>query len=106
MSDKSLKLETVKLLVQVAWADHEITDEEINFILDFAGKADLDGQDVAAISEALHDRAKLPVPDLGLLRAHADSVLETVSNLIMIDNEIVKDEMATMKEIRALLKGD
>ena len=106
MSEKSLKLEIVKLLVQVAWADHVIAAEEINYILDFAGKADLDGVDIAAISEALHERAKLPPPDMGLLRAHSDEALKAVAELITIDNEIVKDEIATMNEIKALLKGD
>ncbi len=101
-----VQVETIKLLVQVAWADHEIAPEEVTFIIEAAKRAKVSAHDVATLGEWLDDRMTLPPPDLGFLRQHADEVITAVSLLITSDNRIVKDEVDALNQIRAMLADD
>jgi hypothetical protein len=101
-----VQVETIKLLVQVAWADHEIAPEEVTFIIEAAKSANVSAHDVATLGEWLDDRMTLPPPDLGFLRKHSRQVIAAVSQLITIDDRIVKDELDALNQIRTLLEQD
>jgi hypothetical protein len=105
MHDAEVGIETLKLLVQVAWADHEVTDSEIEHVLSMAAQVGASEADTAMLRKSLADDCALPAPNLGLLREHREDVLKAVDVLIGIDDQIVDDERAAREQIAALLGG-
>lgn len=103
MTDARVGIETLKLLVQVAWADHEVTDDELEHVLSLAEQVGASEQDAELLRASLRDESTLPAPDLGLLRSHRDEVLRAVDILIGIDDEVVDDEKNIREQIAALL---
>jgi hypothetical protein len=103
MRDAEVGIETLKLLVQVAWADHEVSDAEIDYVLGMAGQVGASEQDTEMLRQSLRDEGCLPAPNLGLLRKYRDDVLAAVDTLIGIDDQIVEDEVSTREEIATLL---
>lgn len=106
MSDnKQLDLEILKLLLQVAWADHEVSADEIDHILEHATEAEMDADTVELLASCLRGERQLPAPDLGMLRAHKERALIAAHKLIMSDETAGDDEKQTFHEIKALLEG-
>ncbi len=94
-----LKIETLKLLVQLAWADHEVSDKESEYILSLASKFEATAEEIRELEDALREGGKLPMPNLGLLRGHYDQVMKSIDEIIAIDDRIVDDE----KELRDMV---
>jgi hypothetical protein len=92
MDGHQLKIETLKLLVQLAWADHEVSEKETEYILSLSAKFDANEDEVAELRAALVEGGKLPMPNLGLLRGHKDEVMQSIDEIIAIDDRIVEDE--------------
>jgi hypothetical protein len=101
--DDRLNLEILGLLLQVAWADDEITAEETEQILERARAANLTGEHLDRIAACLRGEATLPPPDLGYLRAHKDEALEAVAQLMGADSKLVSDEENALAQIKELL---
>ena len=95
--------EIVRLLMQVAWADDEVSPQEVEHVLHLAREWTLSSEEIAEIRAGLHGEAVLAAPDLGLLKRHRDRVLEAVEGMIRADTVIADDEMDTLAQIRALL---
>lgn len=104
MHPSRLTLETLKLLVGIAWADHDVSIEEMNYILTIAERAGVGEQETESLRAALRDENQLPQPDLELLRQHREDVLRTVDLLINIDDQIVDDERAARDAVARLLR--
>ena len=102
---KDIDLEILKLLLQVAWADHEVSADEIEHILGLAAEADMDTETVALLASCLRGETQLPAPDIGLLRAHKERALIAAHKLIVSDEAVGDDEKAAFVEIKALLDG-
>ncbi len=103
MASNRVALETVKLLIQVAWADREITIEEVEYVLALAQRAATTAAELEELRRDLATPLRLPAPDLALLRQHRDQVLAAVDQLIGIDNRIVSDERAARDAIAQML---
>jgi hypothetical protein len=101
--DERLAIETLKLLVEVAWADREIATEEAVYLESLAEQAAVPAGELAALRVALRDERRMPAPDLTLLRRHAGEVLRAVDDLIRIDARIVDDELRVRRAIESLL---
>ena len=86
-------------LVQLAWADHEVSDNETKYILSLATKFDAKEDEIAELRAALVEGGKLPMPNLGLLQGHKDEVMKSIDEIIAIDDRIVDDE----EELRDML---
>jgi hypothetical protein len=99
MNDR-LNLEILGLLLQVAWADGEISAAESDLILRRARAANLGDEHVARIEACLRGEATLPPPDLGFLRAHRDAAMAAVRKLIGSDDELADEEQSTLAERR------
>jgi uncharacterized tellurite resistance protein B-like protein len=99
----NISFEVVKLLLQVAWSDHEASPNEAEGIMQFAKRHDLDEVELAAVSAALFDRAPLPVPDLGTLKAHRVRVLGELKELLESDLGVSHEEEAMLRQISQLL---
>ena len=65
---KTYALELVRLLVQVAWADHEVAPAEAEGLLAFARRSGLAQTELDELSAMLSGRIPLVPPNLGLLR--------------------------------------
>jgi uncharacterized tellurite resistance protein B-like protein len=99
-----VRFELLKLLLQVAWADHEIQEEERVIVTRYADKmnlpADFRGEALAAY---LDGKARLPAPDLTLLKQHREKVMFAVKSLARADLQIHEDETEIVEQIRAVL---
>lgn len=95
--------ELVKLLVQVAWADHEVAPEEVQRLLAFAEQGGLSEAERAALEAALSGKAPLSPPNLGLLRQRRTDTLRAVKQLLFSDQKLTQDEQDVFDQIAALL---
>jgi len=105
VTDERVNVEILKLLVQIAWADHEVVPEETDFILDLAEQANASEFDKELFRQCLRDEAQLPAPDFGLLRQYKQEALAAAERLIAIDRRIADDEKATLAQVRELLEA-
>lgn len=98
-------IETLKLLVEVAWADREIAEAETDYLLAMAEQAGASDAERTELRRELRDQGRLPAPDISLLREYRDQVLREVDQLIAVDHRIVDDELAARAAVRRLLDG-
>ncbi|MBX3182514.1 MAG: hypothetical protein KF915_07790 [Polyangiaceae bacterium] len=99
-SDYSLEL--VKLLLQVVWADHEVSAEEASRLRDFAREQGLGEAQLTELDGYLQGSAPLPPPNLGMLRAHRVEVMKSVRALL-VQLGVGADEDDILSELSALL---
>ena len=95
--------ELVKLLLQVAWADHEVAPAEAAALLAFARRSSLPEQERAILQASLTGRALLTPPNLGLLKQRRTDVLRAVKELLLSDLAVADEEEDILGQIAALL---
>ena len=95
--------ELVKLLVQVAWADHDVAPAEAAALVAFARRQGLSQQELEALQAMLTGRAPLVPPNLGLLRQRRTDVLRAVKDMLLSDLKIAEEEEEILAQISALL---
>ncbi len=95
--------ELVKLLLQVAWADHEVAPAEANALLAFARRSSLPETELEGLQAMLTGRAPLVPPNLGLLKQRRADVLRAVKELLLSDLEVADEEEDILGQIAALL---
>lgn len=105
LANKQLCVEILRLLVQVAWVDHEIAAAEREHILSVARAAQLDPAELAQVDAWLRGQGKLPAPNLGFLRKHPNEALAAAAELISVDRRASAEEHQTLAQIRELLRG-
>jgi uncharacterized tellurite resistance protein B-like protein len=98
-------LELVKLLVQVAWADHAVAAAEAEALLAFARRSALPEAELTSLRDMLTGRAPLSPPNLGLLKARRTEVLRAVKQLLLSDLEVAEEEEEVLTQIATLLGG-
>jgi uncharacterized tellurite resistance protein B-like protein len=103
VSPKAFALELVKLLVQVAWADHDVAPAEAEALLAFARRSGLNDAELADLSAMLTGRAPLSPPNLGLLKPRRTDVLRAVKELLLSDLHVAEEEEDVLDQIAALL---
>jgi len=101
--DRALNRAIIHLLLQVAWADHEISDTEVEHMLKLAGRANLDEAEVTDLRACLAGDKPLPTPDLGYLREHKKQVLLAVGAMMTSDDSIASEEREIFDEIKEML---
>jgi uncharacterized tellurite resistance protein B-like protein len=97
-------LEVVKLLLQVAWADHEVSPEEAEHLIGQARQAGIAEEHLAELRSYLSGDAPLPPPNLGLLKERRVEVLRKVKSLLQSDLEVAPEEDAILEQISTLLR--
>jgi len=102
-SSKVFALELVKLLVQVAWADHDVAPAEAEALLAFARRSGLADDELSGLSAMLSGRAPLAPPNLGLLKERRTEVLRAVKELLLSDLSVAEEEEEVLSQIAALL---
>lgn len=102
-SPKLFASELVKLLLQVAWADHEVAAEEAQALLAFARRSGLPEDELVGLSAMLTGRAPLVPPNLGVLKPHRTEVLRAVKELLLSDLSVADEEEDVLRQIAELL---
>ena len=100
---KAFALELIKLLIQVAWADHEVAPAEATALLAFARRSSLPEVELDALQAMLTGRAPLAPPNLGLLKQRRTDVLRAVKELLLSDLQVAEEEEEVLSQIAALL---
>ena len=93
----------MKLLVQVAWADHDVAPAEAEALLAYARKSGLSASQLSELADMLGGRVPLVPPNLGLLKQHRTEVLRAVKQLVLSDLEVADEEEDVLSQIAALL---
>lgn len=101
--EKRFYSEVLKLLLQVILSDEQITPEELRHMAETAQRWNLPPAEVEALLEGLRRGERLPAPDMGLLRARPEFVLEAARSLIESDQHIAASELEVLQQIRDLL---
>ncbi|RYZ04658.1 MAG: hypothetical protein EOO73_22800 [Myxococcales bacterium] len=102
-TSKPFALELVKLLVQVAWADHAVVPAEADRLLGFGRRSGLAEDELQGLANMLSGRAPLAPPNLGVLKERRTEVLRAVKELLLSDLEIADEEEDVLEQIAALL---
>lgn len=97
------ELETLKLLLQIAWADHQIDAPEADRIVARARALGFLEVELETFASYLTGEAPLPPPDLGLLRLHREQTLDTVHAFLREGGVVCADEQQLLDEVAALL---
>jgi uncharacterized tellurite resistance protein B-like protein len=95
--------ELVKLLVQVAWADHDVAPAEVETLLGFARSNGLAQEELDSLQAMLTGQAPLVPPNLGLLKQHRTEVLRAVKRLLFPDTKLADEEEELLSQIAGLL---
>ena len=101
--DPVLNRAILNLLVQVAWADHEVSSDEVEHIVGLARRAEVDDAELEELRACLAGEKELPTPDLGLLRNHKKQVLLAVGALMTTDDSIAGEEKEFFDQIKEML---
>jgi uncharacterized tellurite resistance protein B-like protein len=94
----------VKLLLQVAWADHAVSPEESKALLEFGRRSGLPEAELEQISECLAGRAPLSPPNLGMLKTRRLEVLRAMKELVTSDLHLANEEEDLIEQISMLLR--
>ena len=96
--------ELTKLLLQVAWADDDVSPKEAEALLAFGHKSQLSREQLDLLSECLAGKAALPPPNLGFLKVRRVEVLRAIKELIVSDVQVRTGEDAILEQISLLLR--
>jgi uncharacterized tellurite resistance protein B-like protein len=101
----AFRLEVMKLLLQVAWADHSIHEAEAAAIEQHAKEQGYPPEQIAMLDEWLSGRAPLPQPNFAVLRPRRTEVLRQVRRLLHSDQHVAEEEEQVLTQIAELLSG-
>ena len=104
-TEERLNLEIIKLLIQVAWADGEVADDEVEHLRERARAAGLGDKAIAMLDAFMGGERKLPAPDFGFLREHRDEALAAAEKMVISDEEVRTALREILAEIHILLDG-
>lgn len=102
-SPDRVSYEILRLLLQVAWADHAVQPAEREALLRLATLMGFGPEDRAQLASFLDGAKPLPAPNLGVLRDHRDEALAAARVLACADIRVLPDEKAIVKMIDDLL---
>ncbi len=105
MDSTRITVETIRLLLHVAWSDDDIAPEEYDYIFRMARNAGLADKDIMALDAAMRDRSRLYEPNMDILKPHKEQVLAHVQALISADDVIDQKETDILVKIATLLNS-
>ncbi len=86
-SDPLFAVEVLRVLVQIAFANDEISPAESVAILGQARARGVSAAEVGRLEAALAGKGPPPAPDLGMLRLHREEVLTLARELAALDGQ-------------------
>lgn len=103
-ANPQVNVETLKLLLQTAWADGALDPKERAAVAALCDQWAVPHEVATMLLEHLDLGSPLPPPNLELLRAHREVVLAAAERFIGVDgliDEQEKDFLATVSELLA-----
>lgn len=104
-TNPEVNVETLKLLLQVAWADDTLEPAERAAVADLGAKWGLPADLVEWLLKHLDMGKPLPQPNLALLRQHRDVVLAAAVWFVGVDGVIDEQEKDFLVTVTQLLGG-
>jgi len=109
---KEKQFSLVRVLIALAWADGEISNEELNFLKDFIFKFDLTGEEWAKVEMYMEDpippdEAEALVKDFVLHLGGSQErkeVIAALEGIMAADGETRPEEQAFLKQCTAIFK--
>jgi tellurite resistance protein len=95
--------EVIKLLLQVAWSDRQLTHSEHLVIFGLGRSWNVPELELRALLEKLKAGGPMPEPDLEVLRSRPDEVLEAARALAASDGNFADSEKGLIERIKAML---
>lgn len=102
MSDLAFKMEFLKLMLQVAWADDVITPQESELMIRRAQGFGVSAEFLDTVKRSLKGEIELPPPNLALLRDRADEAMKFAVEMMQVDGEAA-EELEMIQLIKAFL---
>jgi uncharacterized tellurite resistance protein B-like protein len=95
--------EVIKLLLQVAWSDRQLTQAEHLVIMGLGRSWNVPEPDLQALLGMLKAGGALPEPDMDILRTRPDDVIEVARALVVSDGHVAKMEKELIARIEERL---
>jgi len=102
-SEDVFNVEVIKLLIQVAWQDEQVTERERVVIQGLGRHWKVPEEEMKPLLEDLSRGKPRSPPDLGILRSQPVKVLSAASALASADGRVDEEEEAILQEIASLL---
>ena len=102
-AEDRFNIEVIKLLLQMAWSDRQLTQAEQLVVYGLGRSWSVPEKELQALLEKLKAGGALPEPDLDVLRARPDEVLEAVRALAASDGNFAEAEKDMIERIKQRL---
>ena len=102
-TEDRFNIEVIKLLLQVAWVDREITTAERMVVLGLGRSWSVPEGELHALMDRFKAGGTMPEPDLEVLRTRPDDVLEAARAMCVSDGKLAEGEKAMLERISAKL---
>ena len=102
-TEDRFNIEVIKLLLQVAWVDRELTQAERLVIMGLGRSWNVPEGELHTLLDLLQAGGEMPQPDMAVLRARPDDVMEAARALVAADNSVAPDEKALLARIGVML---
>lgn len=98
-----VNVETLKLLLQLAWADDSLDPKEREAVVKLGQKWAVPEETMAMLLKHLDLGKPLPQPNLNLLRQHRDVVIAAAEWFVGVDGVIEESEKEFLVTVSELL---
>jgi tellurite resistance protein len=98
-----VNVETLKLLLQVAWADDQLDPKEREAVAKIGPQWGVPEETMAMLLKHLDMGKPLPQPNLALLRQHRDVVIAAAEWFVSVDGVIEETEVEFLATVSEML---
>jgi tellurite resistance protein len=102
-AEDRFNIEVIKLLLQVAWSDRQLTHSEQLVIFGLGRSWTVPEHELQSLLEKLKAGSPLPEPDIEVLRTRPDDVLEAARALAASDGTFAQAEKDLIERIKSRL---
>jgi hypothetical protein len=102
-AEDRFNIEVIKLLLQVAWSDRQLTQAEHLVVFGLGRSWNVPEHELQALLGKLKAGGALPEPDMDVLRTRPDDVLEAARALSVSDGHLAKKEKELIAAIQQRL---
>ena len=102
-AEDTFNLEVLKLLLNVAWVDGEVDQQEAQMVMGLGRSWGVPEMSLRALMDDLKVGKKPGEPDWVLLKTRADDAITAARALVLADGKVKPEESALLKKVVALL---
>lgn len=101
--DNAFHLEVLKLLVHIAWADGAIDQVEVAAVEELGRGWNVPPAALSDIAERMRKGQPRPPPNMQLLKARPDDVMEAVRKVVLSDGKLDLEELDVLGTVAEML---